>query len=141
MDDNYRNIDQSLISAYLRTTYHVDQLDIQIHIGSANADLQKLLGKFNKNSWAFITAWNPKSILLPQKENDARHEKLVEMIEKSGLPYFTGYGVGADDAWPAEKSLLILGLDREPAVKIGHYFKQNAIVVGTLDTLPELVFC
>ena len=66
MDDNYRNIDQSLLAAYVRTTYRVDALDLQIRIGLANANLQQLLTTYGAQTWAFITAWNPKSVLLSQ---------------------------------------------------------------------------
>lgn len=141
MDDNSRNIDQSLLSAYLRTTYQVEQPAIQIHIGRSSRALQALLQKFGATSWVFITAWNPKSILLSQKENDARHEKLVEMVEKRGFPFFIGYGIGADDTWQPEQSLLILGIPQKEAINLGQQFQQHAIVFGTADGLPELVFC
>lgn len=141
MDDNSRNIDQRLLSAYLQTTYQIEQPAIQIHIGESSRALQALLQKYEATSWAFITAWNPKSILLSQKENDARHEKLVEMVEKRGFPFFMGYGIGADDTWQPEQSLLILEIAREEAINLGQQFRQHAIVFGTTDGLPALVFC
>lgn len=141
MDDNYRNIDQSLVSAYLRTTYRVDALDLQLRIGVANANLQQLLTTYIARTWAFITAWNPKSVLLSQQENEARHEMLVKIVEKMGHLHVEGYGIGDDGHWPPEQSLLILGISRQKAVALGRQFEQNAIVFGTQDTPPTLVFC
>ncbi len=141
MDDNYRNIDQSLLAAYVRTTYRVDALDLQIRIGLANANLQQLLTTYGAHTWAFITAWNPKSVLLSQHENEARHEMLVKIIEKMSYPYFVGHGIGDDENWPPEQSLLILGISKQEALALGRQFEQNAIVFGTQNTLPTLVFC
>ena len=41
--------------------------------------------------------------------------------------------------WPPEKSLLILGIDREEARELGSQFGQNAIIFGERGGSPELL--
>jgi hypothetical protein len=35
--------------------------------------------------------------------------------------------------------MLIIGIPREEAIRIGNYYKQNAIVAGTLNNPAELI--
>lgn len=141
MDDNYSNIDQQLISAYLNTTYQVKFPDIKIKIGEPNHALNALLEFCKTECWAFITAWNPKSSLLSTKENDSRHQKLVEIVKNTGYPYFEGKGIGNSGEWEPETSLLILGISKTEALRFGQQFGQNAIVFGEKGQVPALVFC
>lgn len=141
MDDNYSIIDQRLLQAYLHTTYQVDFPDIKIKIGEPNPDLNALLVSSQTESWAFITAWNPKSSLLSTKENDWRHQKLVRIVKNTGYPHFEGKGIGKDSDWPPEISLLILGISKMEALELGREFRQNAIVFGEKSQVPALIFC
>lgn len=122
------------------TVYHIAEFLIAIKIGQANPALESLLDQQNASSWAFITAWNPKSIPLSQIENETRHQALIEMIEKLGYSYFIGKGIGADKNWTPEVSLFILNIPKAKAIQIGHYFNQNAIVFGQKEELPILLF-
>lgn len=141
MEDNYCNIDQLLLRAYLETIYTVEKLDIQIQIGQKNEELENLLVQYNAPSWAFITAWNPKSVSLSKDENLQRHQRLVEMVEKAAYSYFVGKGVGKGTTWEPELSLLILNIPTSEALKLGKYFDQKAIVYGEKGGLPQLLFC
>ncbi|HMO41390.1 MAG TPA: DUF3293 domain-containing protein [Saprospiraceae bacterium] len=142
MDDNCRNIDQSLLQAYLDTVYKVENPPISLRIGQPNAELKALLQRYGVQHWAFITAWNPKSQMLTSKENERRQQKLVKLLEKAGYTYFRGYGVGADASWAPEESVLILDIPRAAALALGRHGQQHAIVVGD-DThyTPALLFC
>lgn len=141
MDDNYSNIDQRLLRAYLNTTYQVDFPVVKIKIGEPNRDLDILLESRQAQSWAFITAWNPKSSLLSTKENDWRHQKLVQIVENTGYSYFEGKGIGNNHDWEPEASLLILGISKTEALELGRQFGQHAIVFGEKGRAPALIFC
>lgn len=95
--------------------------------------------QWNARTWAFITAWNPKSKLLSPQENNQRHKELIKIIKKTGYPYFIGKGIGKEAGWEPEISLLILHIDKETALQIGQYFNQNAIVFGEQGKKPKLL--
>ncbi|MDX1943133.1 MAG: DUF3293 domain-containing protein [Saprospiraceae bacterium] len=141
MDDNSPNIDQRLLEAYLRTTYQVENLPIEIRIGTWNQELDLLLQRHKTKSWAFISAWNLKSLPLSENENEFRHQELLKKIRKAGYPFFEGKGIGEDTQWPPEKSLLILGISKTEALKIGQHFEQNAIILGHFQQPALLLFC
>lgn len=89
---------------------------------------------------AFITAFNPFSITLPDAMNEQRHRDLRAVMDAGGWRYFEGSGVGPDPVkWAPEKSLLVLGLTRREAMDIGILFQQNAIVFADRGFPAELI--
>lgn len=125
-------MDSELRSAYYNTTYvvHAPDGDINIRIGSLNELLDRLLQEHHSQSWAFITAWNPRSSQLSIDENDQRQHQLKKMLGEHNFITFAGHGVGDSGNWPPEESFLALGIDQETAIRIGRMFEQNAIVFG-----------
>jgi len=140
MDDNSRNIDQQLRDAYLATIYEVKHLGLQLQIGEENRDLEEFLIDNNVFSWAFISAWNPFSQLLPPSENEKRHTDLIDFSKNKQWVFAEGFGVPPNKGWTAEKSLFILDISKIEAIDLGKQFDQNAIVVGRLGKGPELIF-
>jgi hypothetical protein len=51
-------------------------------------------------------------------------------VRRRGLAHHPAIGVGDDGSWPAEQSLLVLGIDKAEAVALGRAFEQFAVVVG-----------
>ena len=127
--------------AYRRTTYRVFEGDseIDIRIGSAPPALERLLDNHGAATWAFLTAWNPRSNQLPPAENHARQRELLDTIDRHGWTALRGAGIGDDGTWPAEESLLVLGISRDQAVLLARRFGQAAIVVGERGGPAELV--
>jgi hypothetical protein len=130
-------ISEELMQAYLTTTYRVDQLNVSIRIGQINERLEGILEEHGCNEWAFITAYNPFSVLLKEDVNAMRHLQLLRDV--SSFTFFEGEGVGEDPAWKPEKSLLIIGIGRESAKELGLKYGQNAIVVGRKAKSSELL--
>jgi hypothetical protein len=130
-------ISEELIQAYLTTTYRVDQLNVSIRIGQIDEGLEGILEKHGCDEWAFITAYNAFSVLLKEDVNAMRHLQLLRDV--SSFTFFDGEGVGEDPAWKPEKSLLIIGIDRESAKELGLKYGQNAIVVGSKSQVAELL--
>ena len=126
-----------LLEAYKNTKYKVFQDDIVIEIDKLNDKLKELLNKYNSTEWAFITAFNPYSKVLTQDENIERHNELKVLT--TSYIIFEGHGVGEDPTWEPELSLLIIGITKEDAIFIGNKFEQNAIVIGKVNSAPELL--
>ena len=127
----------SLIEAYKNTKYKVFESNLTIEVDKLNQELDDLLIKHESDKWAFITAYNPYSKVLTQDENISRHNEMKELV--SNYITFEGHGVGEDPTWEPELSLLIIGITKVEASKIGNKFEQNAIVYGELKSSSELL--
>ena len=132
-----------LFEAYKNTTYRVylTHGEIDIKIGVMNLLLHELLLSNNSESWAFVTACNPYSVLQNADVNTFLNTQLEAYLLEKQYLFFKGMGVGDDDSWEPEASFMVLNIRKEDAVKLGKQFKQNAIVTGVIGNLPELIDC
>ena len=121
-------INEELINAYRKTEYCIFKPAIVIKIGELSESLDELLKQYDQQDWTFISACNPYSKILSDTENNERHLHLKEAMK--AYKYFEGEGIGEDLSWKPEKSLLVIGINRENAIEVGRHFKQNAIVIG-----------
>lgn len=135
-------IDPALERAYWRTTYLVDHPSgpIALRVGENNLRLDALLHAADYETWAFVSACNPRSRPLAQVENTQRHAALLARVRRLALPFFPGRGVADDGGW-FEESLLILGVAPADAVALGNAFGQNAVVLGRVGGVAELRWC
>jgi hypothetical protein len=133
----------ALWAAYRRTTYvvHTSHGDIPIRPGRRSLALDGLLNERRARDWAFVTAYNPASKPLAHEENARRHQELADTVRDRGLAFLDGEGVGEDERWPAEPSILILGIEPDDARALGRQFGQLAIVVGRTGQPARLVAC
>lgn len=133
---------RQLLSAYLRTSFGVWTPDgeIILRCGHSSPDIDRLLERAGVSSWAYVTAYNPASRRLSAEENRARHDGLVAEVS-SRFSVLHGEGVGDDGDWPAEPSVLVLGMGREEAARVGSQYGQNAVLVGALHEPAELLVC
>jgi len=125
-----------LEQAYRQTRYVVFDKDIIITIDQHCAQVDVLLEQHECATWAFITAENPFSKPLTAEENVIRHQQLLEKVKE--YQHFEGEGIGEDESWKPEKSLLILGILASEAIAIGKHFDQNAIVLGKKNEPAKL---
>ena len=132
-----------LFEAYKNTTYRVylPHGEIDIRIGVLNPLLKELLLSNNVASWAFITAYNPYSVMQDVCVNTLLNTQLKDYLLGKRYLFFKGMGVGDDNSWEPEASFMVLNIRKEDAVKLGRQFKQNAIVVGVIGNAPELIDC
>ena len=132
-----------LFEAYKNTTYRVylPLSEIDIRIGVMNPLLQELLLSNHVESWAFITAYNPYSVMQNADVNTLLNTQLENYLSEKRYVFFKGMGVGDDDSWEPEASFMVLDIRKEDAVKLGKQFKQNTIVVGVIGNAPQLVDC
>jgi len=133
---------QELIAAYTATRYEAQTTTglISLRIGEKTPALADLLSRAALDTAAYVTAWNPGSVARSDEENASAHARLVREIESRAYPYYTGYGHDPSGLWPAEHSLLILGLSTEEACDLGRRFGQAAIVVSDATAVPRLLW-
>ena len=108
-------------------------------VGSTNARLERLLERHAVDRWAFITAWNPASVELSREDNHRRQAELRSRL--SEYIVIPGEGVGRDPSWPPEPGLLVLGIPRKDAIRLGRGFGQLAIVAGHKGFPARLLAC
>lgn len=134
--------DAHLLEAYRRTDYRVDDggYAFVLRIDTPSAPLVACHDAFGVTCSAFITAWNPRSEPTPRASNEAAMAALEHELSEGGWRWLRGAGVDPSGAWPAEPSLLALGLDESMAVAIAQRFAQHAIVCAGADGVPTLVF-
>ena len=132
-----------LDTAYRKTSYFADTPAgrLRIRIGEAHAVLDTLVAARGHRQWAYVTAHNPASVRLTADENRTRHTRLEADVRARGYEVFPGEGVGDDGEWPAEASLLILGIARDEATALGHAHAQRAVVWGDVGEPALLLVC
>ena len=133
-----------LLQAYRETHYKVFAQGISLEpfalqIGAASSPLSGLHKHFGVDCSAFITAWNPWGKSLLDKENAARHDGLIRVVSNRSLRWLEGSGEHLSNQWPAERSMLILGLSLAAAKVLAEDYEQNAFVWSGVDAKPQLV--
>jgi hypothetical protein len=138
-----RNISQELLNAYLTTKYlvHTPKGETIILIGKRHPEIDPFVENLELKSWAYITAYNPHSELLPKEANQQRQGDLKKTIQDTGLSYFEGEGIGTDETWEPEPSVFIPGITEDVAIRLGEKYGQNAIVFGKYREAAQLLEC
>ncbi len=98
-----------------------------------------LLKHNNCESAIYLTAWNPFSQTLNEAQNRLRQIDLEKDISDLRLSYLRGYGKGDIGTWPAEPSILILGLSLESGKLLAQKYEQNAFLWCDKNAVPELI--
>jgi hypothetical protein len=129
---------KDLIEAYKETDFNIYEPRITINVGKLNQELDQLLKTHNCIDWAYITAWNPYSEITDVKLNEQNNNQLRNDL--IGYTVFDGEGIGSDPSWKPEKSFLILGIALDDAILIGKKYRQNAIIAGKVNEVPQLIW-
>lgn len=88
---------------------------------------------------AFITACNPGGQPAAADANARNEAALEDALRARGFRFLAGRGVDPTGRWPAEASVLVLGLGRDEAAAIGREFGQAGLVCAGADAVPRLV--
>ena len=95
-----------------------------------------LLDEYAATSAAFVTAANPRG----ERRGAAQNLAAAAALEASlAHPFLRGEGRDPQGLWPAEPSLLVIGIGRGEAAALGRALRQNAIVAIERGAAPELV--
>lgn len=134
-------MDHNLLRQYLATVYDLPTASGPLRV-SLDGDIVQdpsALPELLTSSFTILTAFNPRSMLLPRKVNDARHTVLRDLLILGcyRVEQCVGYEEDPEGTW-REPSWLVHGLDRDEAIAFGRVFRQNTIVVNR-NARPELI--
>ncbi len=136
-------IDPALRAAWLRTEYRVQMRDdsLLLRIDRHNAALADLMRRHAVACAAYISADNPRSQIVPDRDNRAARQRLSTRLRAGGWRWLPGLGIDPNGAHPGEHSVLVLGIAEADALAIGREFGQDAILLVAGDAVPRLALC
>ena len=102
--------------------------------------MDSLLKDYGTDTWAFITAFNPRSRRVSAEENRTRDTALIARLDRDGFRHVACDGVDDDGNWPTEHGHVVFAIDAETARALGREFAQNAILLGRLGDGAAIVF-
>lgn len=131
----------ALLAAYLAAHYRVTgtAAPFVLRVGHRSAELAALHLANDVNCSAFITACNPQGVVSSDSLNRASQQRLERQLSAMGVTFLAGLGEDPSGVWPGEPSVLVLGMSRSEAERIGREFGQLAIVWSAESAIPELV--
>jgi hypothetical protein len=118
---------------------YTDDGELELRVGAVSERLDELLVAQRVSGGAFLTAWNPRSERLDGAANAMRQERLLAYVRQTGFAWLAGEGRDPAAEWPAEESLLILGIDGDAAAALALRYGQNAFVQVAVGEPVQLV--
>ena len=96
--------------------------------GEISTDVSKL-PELLLTKFAILTAYNPRSMLLPRRVNESRNQVMRDLLVLGchRVEQCVGYEEEPEGVW-REPAWLAMGIDREEAISFGRVFRQNVIV-------------
>ena len=134
-------MDQMLLRQYLATVYELPTSNGPLRV-SLDGDVvtdPSTLPELLTQSFAILTAYNPRSMLLPRKVNDTRHTVMRDLLILGvyRVESCVGYDDEPEGTW-REPSWLVHSMDRDEAISFGRVFRQNSIIMCR-NGRPELI--
>lgn len=136
-------MDQGLLRSYLGTIFDLPSPNgiVRASLDGDTANAPSAMPDVLTRTFAVLTAYNPRSMLLPRKVNDARHSVLRDMLVLGcyRVEACVGYEEDPDSIW-REPAWVVHGMDREEAIAFGRVFRQN-VLVYCKNARPEVIVC
>ena len=134
-------VEPNLLRSYFATVYELpaDAGTVRASMdGEIIKDLAELPGVL-RQSFAILTAYNPRSMPLPRRINEARHQVMRDLLILGCYRVETcvGFDEGAEGGG-REPAWVVQGIDRDEAIVFGRTFRQNTIVYCS-EARPELI--
>lgn len=135
-------MDQNLLRSYFGTVYELPSPEGTIRASLDGeivrdvAELPTLL----RGSFAILTAYNPRSMLLPRKVNEQRHQVMRDLLILGcyRVESCVGYDEDPDASW-REPAWLVHTMDRQEAIDFGRSFRQNTVVYANAGQVELIV--
>jgi hypothetical protein len=135
-------MDQALLRSYFGTIYELPTPSGAVRVSlDADAPLPPGAGPdLLYRRFALLTAYNPRSMLLPRRVNEQRHVVLRDLLILGC--YRVEPGVGSEPeqegVW-REPVWLAHGMDREESIAFGRVFRQNTVVFADQGKVELIV--
>jgi uncharacterized protein DUF3293 len=134
-------MDQNLLRSYLATVYEFSTATgpLRASLDGDVVDEASAPPDVLRKPFALLTAYNPRSMLLPRKVNEQRHQVMRDLLILGvyRVEACIGYENDPEGTW-REPSWVVHGMEREEAVAFGRVFRQNTVVV-CIGGRPELI--
>lgn len=128
--------DEPLAQAYRDAVYKVNGFELRID--EPHPDFDAWLSREGCAYYLILTAFNPYSTPLPDPVNEARHQTLLELLDRRGERYVAASGSDPEGGWPEERGLCLLDISPAEGYAIGRLYEQHAIVEGSRGGTPQL---
>lgn len=134
-------MDPNLLRSYYATVYEFPSAEGVLRVsldGEIVPDAQTL-PPLLREEFAVLTAYNPRSMLLPKRVNEARHLVMRDLLILGchRVQQCVGYDEQPSSVW-REPAWLVLGVERDEAVYFGRTFRQNTVLFCQ-DSRPEFI--
>ena len=105
----------------------------------AHASRLERLPPVLQRNFAILTAYNPRSMLLPRRVNDVRHQVMRDLLILGcyRVEHCVGYEEEPEGVW-REPAWVVHGIERDESIDFGRTFRQNTIVYCQ-NARPELI--
>lgn len=135
------DIPAALIKTYRTAIYRIDAPDgiVTFYIDRYSPELVQIHHQAGVSTSAFITAYHPYSEPASQEGNEAAQQALLAELGARGYRWLGGAGEDAKGDWPAEPSVLVLGIPESEATELATQFRQNGYVFCDSNGVPRLV--
>ncbi len=134
-------MDQNLLRSYYSTVYELpgDSGVLRVSMDGEIVKDTESLPPLLRKTFAILTAYNPRSMLLPRRVNEGRHVVMRDLLILGcyRVEQALGFDEEPESTW-REPAWLAHGIDREEAIHFGRTFRQNTIVYCR-DARPELI--
>lgn len=134
-------MDPNLLRSYMSTVYELPSPNGILRValdGDVATDITMLPEPLTR-TFALLTAYNPRSMLLPKRVNEARHQVLRDLLVLGvyRVEHAVGYEDEPEGVW-REPVWFVHNMDREEAQNFGRVYRQNTIVFARAGR-PELI--
>ena len=129
--------------AYRQAHYRIHEAgeSFTLLIDQPSAVLRQCHVRHGVNASAFMTAWNPYSVLCDEHVNARAHAHLLADLRTAGFAYLSAEALDSTEQWPIERGLLVLGVSQADALMLGTRYQQNAVVCCDEGGTPRLQWC
>ncbi|HEY3236854.1 MAG TPA: DUF3293 domain-containing protein [Polyangiaceae bacterium] len=125
-------MDQNLLRSYLATVYELptEQGQLRVSLDGEVVQDDNQLPELLRQDFAILTAYNPRSMLLPRRVNEMRQQVLRDLLILGcyRVEHCLGYDEEPEGVW-REPAWLVHGISREESVLFGRAFRQNTVVL------------
>jgi hypothetical protein len=121
-------LNPQLLASYHQTTYWVETPAqcFALRIDRKHPEFDAFLTTFG-DEWIFVTACNPRSLLVPPCENRQRMVELEALL--TDVPHWPGLGVASTGDWYPEASICAV-LSWSEGLRVAATFDQHALIAG-----------
>ncbi len=135
-------MDQQLLRSYFATIYELPSPRGVVRVSMDGETLSdpSALPELLQSTFAILTAYNPRSMLLPRRVNEARHQVMRDLLILGcyRVEPCIGYEAEKKESVWREPAWVVHGMDHDEAVAFGRVFRQN-VVVYAASGRPEVI--